>query len=291
MDRIGKGIREAPRDALVADLIPTESRGAAYGLRQALDTVGAVAGPLLAIVLMNLLAGDMRAVFWAATPPAILAVVLLVVAVQETEPGEPPRAVANPSSTPGALGRLPLRYWLIVLLGAVLTLARFSEAFLILRAGSLGLPAVWIPFVLVTMNIVYAAAAFPAGVAADHMSGRTLLALGLGILISADLLLAAAWNRSMLFAGIALWGLHLGLTQGLLATLVAATVPADLRGTGFGVFSLVTGVSLLAASTIAGLLWSHVGPPVTFLAGAFFAAIAMAGLPLLHSEPGAVAKA
>jgi MFS family permease len=282
VDRVGKGIRDAPRDALVADITPEESRGAGYGLRQALDTVGAVAGPLLAVVLMDVLAGNMRGVFWAATPPAVLAVVVLIVVVRESEPAEPPRLAVRPSTTPGALGRLPRRYWVVVLLGAILTLARFSEAFLLLRAGTLGVPAMWVPSVLVTMNVVYAAAAFPAGVAADHMSRRTLLALGLVVLISADLLLAAAWNGTMLFGGVALWGLHLGLTQGLLATLVAATVPADLRGTGFGVFNLVTGVSLLFASALAGLLWSHVGPPVTFLAGAFFAALAAGGLLLLE---------
>jgi MFS family permease len=283
VDRIGKGIRGAPRDALVADLTRPELRGAAYGLRQSLDTVGAVIGPLLAVALMALLAGDMRAVFWAATLPAVLSVLLLVVAVRE--PDRSKRTVVRLPITSAGLRRLPARYWLIVGLGGVLTMARFSEAFLVLRAGSVGLGAGWVPLVLVTMNVVYALSAYPAGVAADRMSRRTLLALGLGALIAADLVLAAAVNTVVVFVGVALWGLHMGLTQGLLATLVAATAPSNLRGTAFGVFNLATGVVLLLASVVAGLLWTRLGPPATFLAGAIFTAIAMAGLVLVSPEP------
>jgi MFS family permease len=283
VDRIGKGIRGAPRDALVADLTRPELRGAAYGLRQSLDTVGAVIGPLLAVALMALLAGDMRAVFWAATLPAVLSVLLLVVAVREPDRSE--RTVVRLPITSAGLRRLPARYWLIVGLGGVLTMARFSEAFLVLRAGSVGLGAGWVPLVLVTMNVVYALSAYPAGVAADRMSRRTLLALGLGALIAADLVLAAAVNTVVVFVGVALWGLHMGLTQGLLATLVAATAPSNLRGTAFGVFNLATGVVLLLASVVAGLLWAHLGPSATFLAGAIFTAVAMAGLVLVSPEP------
>lgn len=184
--------------------------------------------------------------------------------------------------TAAAVGRLPARYWLIVIFGAVLTLARFSEAFLVLRAGSVGVVAAWVPLVLVTMNIVYAVSAYPAGVAADRMSPRMLLALGLSVLLAADLVLAVAWTPVAVFVGVALWGLHLGLTQGLLATLVAATSPAELRGTAFGLFNLTTGVVMLPASVLAGLLWSHLGPSATFLAGAIFTAIALAGLGLAY---------
>jgi MFS family permease len=282
VDRIGKGIRGAPRDALVADLTPPEVRGAAYGLRQSLDTVGAVLGPMLAVMLMTLLASDIRAVFWAATLPAVLSVLLLVVAVREPERSE--RTQARLPLAPAELGRLPARYWLIVVAGGMLTMARFSEAFLVLRAGNLGLGVAWVPLVLVTMNVVYALSAYPAGVAADRMSRRTLLGLGLGALIVADLVLAAATSTTFLFVGVALWGLHMGLTQGLLATLVAATAPSDLRGTAFGVFNLATGIVLLLASVVAGLLWSHLGPSATFLAGATFTAIAMAGLVLVNPE-------
>jgi MFS family permease len=286
LDRIGKGIRDAPRDALVADLTAPEVRGAAYGLRQALDTVGAVIGPLLAVGLMVLLASDIRAVFWAATLPAILSVFLLVVAVREPERADHTR-VRLPI-TPTEVTRLPARYWLIVVLGGVLTMARFSEAFLVLRARDVGLGAAWVPLVFVTMNVVYALSAYPAGVAADRMSGRTLLTLGLSALIAADLVLALAASIPVVFVGVALWGLHMGLTQGLLATLVAATAPSDLRGTAFGVFNLTTGVVLLLASVVAGLLWSHLGPSATFLAGAGWIVIALAGLVLVNSERGGV---
>jgi MFS family permease len=286
LDRIGKGIRDAPRDALVADLTAPEVRGAAYGLRQALDTVGAVIGPLLAVGLMVLLASDIRAVFWAATLPAILSVFLLVVAVREPERADHTR-VRLPI-TPTEVTRLPARYWLIVVLGGVLTMARFSEAFLVLRARDVGLGAAWVPLVFVTMNVVYALSAYPAGVAADRMSGRTLLTLGLSALIAADLVLALAASIPVVFVGVALWGLHMGLTQGLLATLVAATAPSDLRGTAFGVFNLTTGVVLLLASVVAGLLWSHLGPSATFLAGAGWIVIALAGLVLVNPERGGV---
>jgi len=282
VDRIGKGIRGAPRDALVADLTPLELRGAAYGLRQSLDTVGVVAGPLLAVALMALLASDIRTVLWGATVPGMLSVLLLVVAVREPERSE--RTGARLPITPAELGRLPARYWMIVVLGAVLTLARFSEAFLVLRAGSVGLSAAWVPLVLVTMNIVYALSAYPAGVAADRMSRRALLAFGLGALIAADLALAAALTPLVVFGGVALWGLHMGLTQGLLATLVATAAPSDLRGTAFGLFNLATGVALLPASVVAGLLWSRLGPSATFLAGAIFTAVALAGLALVNPE-------
>jgi len=276
VDRVGKGIRGAPRDALVADLTPSTAHGAAYGLRQSLDTVGAVVGPLLAMVLMALLADDIRAVLWGAVVPGMLSVLLLVVGVSEPERTGPPGASATHS--PGDLGRLPARYWMVVALGGVLALARFSEAFLVLRAGNLGLAAGRIPLVLVAMNVVYACAAYPAGVAADRVSRRALLGLGLGALVAADLVLAASTSLGAVFAGVALWGIHMGLTEGLLATLVAATAPPELRGTAFGVFNLATGVALLPASVVAGVLWSRFGPAATFLAGASFTFVALAGL-------------
>ena len=289
VDRVGKGIRGAPRDALVADLTLPELRGSAYGLRQSLDTVGAVVGPLLAVALMVLFASDIRAVLWAATLPAVLSVLVLIIAVREPE-GSSRTGVRVPI-TPTDVGRLPRRYWLIVVLGGVLTLARFSEAFLVLRAANVGLDTASVPLVLVAMNVVYALSAYPAGVAADRMSRRTLLALGLGALIAADLTLAAAATTVIVFVGVGLWGLHMGLTQGLLATLVAATAPANLRGTAFGVFNLATGVLLLLASIVAGLLWTYLAPSVTFLAGAAFTAIAMAGLLLVSPDRQSAALA
>jgi len=275
MDRVGKGIRGAPRDALIADVTPAEVRGAAYGLRQALDTVGAVLGPLAAIGLMILLASDIRAVLWVAVVPAILSVVVLVLFVRE--PPATSTAHASPLSRT-ALGELTLRYWFVVALGAVFTLARFSEAFLVLRAQDLGMALAMVPIVLVVMNLAYTAIAYQAGLAADKGYRNHLLLWGLIALIAADLVIASSASLAALFAGVVLWGAHMGLTQGLLSALVADTAPAPLRGTAFGVFHLVSGVALLAASVLAGWLWSEHGAAATFAAGAAFAATALAGL-------------
>ncbi|MBP6514638.1 MAG: MFS transporter [Steroidobacteraceae bacterium] len=277
VDRIGKGIRGAPRDALVADLTPPETRGAAYGLRQALDSVGALLGPVLAIGLMLAFANDIRTVMWFAVLPAFIAVGLLVMYVREPERRAPGRAARVPLSVADAR-RLPLRFWLIVTLGAVFSLARFSEAFLVLRAQDVGLALAWVPLVMIVMNLLYAGGAYPAGAAADRMRPRNLLLLGLVVLVAADVVLAFASSALMVFAGAALWGVHMALTQGLLAKLVADAAPQALVGTGFGIFNLVSGVALLLASVIAGALWNSFGAASTFLAGAGFAAAAAAGL-------------
>ena len=282
IDRVGKGIRGAPRDALVADLAPPEARGAAFGLRQALDTVGAFAGPLLAIGLMLMWANDVRAVFWVAVIPALLSVALLAFGVRE-----PARTAGTARTNPirrDSLRRLPPASWWVVGVGAAFTLARFSEAFLVLRAAEGGLALAWTPLVLVGMNAVYALAAYPFGKLSDRMSHRRLLVLGLALLVVADLALARSAHWSWVWAGISLWGLHLGVTQGLLATMVADTSPDDLRGTAFGVFNLISGVAMLAASVLAGLLWDGLGPAATFLAGAGFALLA--GVVLLLRRAG-----
>jgi len=276
IDRVGKGIRGAPRDALIADIAPPAMRGAAFGLRQSLDTVGAFLGPLLAIGLMLLWANDIRAVFWVAVIPALLAVALLVFAVREPHRARGER-LGNPIRREN-LRRLGTDYWWVVAVGAVFTLARFSEAFMVLRAQQGGLAMAWTPMVLVVMSAVYSLGAYPFGKLADKASHRALLAGGLAVLIAADLLLAAANNGPLLWAGIALWGLHMAMTQGLLATMIAQAAPADLRGTAFGVFGLVSGLAMLLASGVAGFLWDQWGAPVTFLAGAVLAGLALAGL-------------
>ena len=282
MDRIGKGIRGAPRDALIADVVAPELRGAAYGLRQALDSIGAVLGPLAAVALMALFAESLRAVLWVAVLPALAAV--LVVAFGVREPERPAAAkAANPLSR-AMLGLLGARYWAIVALGAVLTLARFSEAFLVLRAADVGLAPTYVPLVIVAMSAVYALTAYPAGLAADRGRRRALIGWGLAALIAADLALGAARSLTAVFAGVALWGVHMGLTQGLLSALVAAASPAEARGTAFGVFNLVSGVVLIGASLLAGWLWGAHGPAATFYAGAAFTAVALAGL-LWASRP------
>ena len=274
MDRIGKGIRGAPRDALVADLAPPEIRGAAFGLRQSLDTVGAFLGPLLAIALMILLSGDFRAVFWFAVIPAVFAVLLLAFGVREPERGGSRSRPVNPVRW-STLSALSGAYWFVVGAGAVFTLARFSEAFLILRAQQLGLPDTYAPLVLVTMNVVFALSAYPFGRLADRMSHRKLLGYGLAVLVAADLILANATGLAAVAVGVAAWGLHLGMTQGLLATMVADTAPAELRGTAYGFFNLASGAAMLAASVLAGLLWDRLGAGTTFYAGAAFSVAAL----------------
>jgi MFS family permease len=277
VDRIGKGIRGAPRDALIADITPPPLRGAAFGLRQALDSVGAFVGPLLAVVYMILFANDIKTVLWVAVVPAFIAVFLLIFALREPEPAESAIRSRNHLTLRDAKC-LPLRYWLVVMLGAVFTLARFSEAFLILRAQNVGLAIAYVPAIMIVMNIVYSLFAYPAGVAADRFSARKLLVFGLGLLVAADVILAMAASPPLVFLGVAFWGLHMAFTQGLLSKLVADTAPSELRGTAFGVFNLVSGVVLLLASIIAGSLWSIYGASATFIAGASFAALAAMGL-------------
>ncbi len=276
IDRVGKGIRGAPRDALVADLAPPEVRGAAFGLRQSLDTVGAFLGPLLGMGLMLLWANDFRAVFWVAVIPGFVAVALLLFGVQEPDKA-PGKSAVNPIRREN-LRRLSVAYWWVVAIGAAFTLARFSEAFLILRAYQGGLPIEFAPLVLIGMNAVYAVSAYPFGRLSDRISHAKLLALGLVILIGADLALAHSNHWTWVWVGITLWGLHMGITQGLLATMVADAAPAELRGTAFGFFNLVSGIALLIASALAGLLWDTLGAPVTFAAGAALSAIALAAI-------------
>jgi MFS family permease len=266
----------------VADLTPAPLRGAAYGLRQALDSAGAVAGPTLAVLLMLWLANQIRTVMWVAVVPAFIALAVLILYVREPEEKKN-RGTATPLTLADAK-RLSWRYWLIVLVGAIFTLARFSEAFLILRGRDVGLQPGSAPFVMVVMNCFYAGAAYPAGAAADRVSPLALLMVGLGLLIAADLALAVSVSPVLVFVGAALWGLHMAFTQGLLSKLVADTVPGELRGTGFGFFNLLSGGALLLASMIAGTLWKTVGPAATFLAGATFAAVSAGGtiLATLH---------
>jgi MFS family permease len=279
IDRIGKGIRGAPRDALVADLSPQAVRGASFGLRQSLDTIGAFLGPLLAIALMLAFANNFTLVFWIAVIPAMLSVVVISAFVHEPERPAGIVVVRSPLST-AELARLGAPYWIVVGIATMFTLARFSEAFLLLRAQSVGLALAWVPMVMVVMNLVYALAAWPAGEWSDRIGRFAVLASGFALLIIADLVLAFAGGIVAVGFGVAIWGLHMGLTQGLLAALVADTAPVELRGTAFGMFNLVIGVAMLAASIVAGALWDVFGPQGTFLAGAAFTALAFAGLPV-----------
>lgn len=281
VDRVGKGIRGAPRDALVADVTTAGQRGAAYGLRQALDTVGAFTGPLLAIALLALFDGNVRAVFAVAIVPGAIAVGLLLLGVEE-----PARAPAAPTArrpiTRADLGALAAPFWTVLGLGVVFTLARFSEAFLVLRAQEAGIPLTLVPVVMIVMNLVYAVVATPAGSLSDVVDRHLVLAAGLAVLIAADLVLALGSSSASTLVGAGLWGMHMGLSQGLFAAMVADTAPAELRGTAFGVYNLAVGVALFVASVVAGALWEQAGSAATFLFGAAMAALTLAGLLVLR---------
>jgi MFS family permease len=281
VDRIGKGIRGAPRDALVADIAPPDLRGASFGLRQSMDTIGAFTGPLLAIGLMTLWHNNFQLVFWVAVIPAFIAFGLMVFAVVEPEKREDAKKA---KLTFRDAARLPLAFWMVVAGAGVLTLARFSEAFLILRAQNLGLSLALAPIILVVMNVVYALSSYPAGVIADRTGRMGILLFGVGVLVVADLVLAFAGNIWMALLGVVLWGFHMGLTQGLLVTLVADTAPAEMRGTAFGISNLAVGIALLIASVIAGGLWEVYGPQATFLTGAGFSVVALAGLMVVSRQ-------
>jgi MFS family permease len=277
IDRIGKGIRGAPRDALIADISPVEVRGASFGLRQSLDTIGAFLGPLLAIGLMWWSSDNFETAFWIAVIPAFLSFALILFAVKEPRPRSGERSADNPLSV-AAIKQLGRGFWLVIAVGIAFMLARFSEAFLILRAQNLGLNAMWAPGVLVVMNVVYALSAYPAGLLADRINRRLLLIAGLLFLAGADLVLALASDLAAVAFGVVLWGLHMGCTQGLFATLIADASPPALRGTAYGYFNLLTGLSALVASIIAGALWDSYGPAASFLVGLAFTLMSLVGL-------------
>jgi len=283
IDRIGKGIRGAPRDALIADVVTKEQHGAAFGLRQSMDTAGAFIGPILALALMFLTSDNYRFVFWIAFIPAFVAVLCIVFGVQEPEQKSTGAKKPFPIQK-SELAKLPKSFWIVVAFAAAFTLARFSEAFLILRASNMGLSAGLMPTIFIIMNIVYAVSAYPIGVLSDRIGRNGLLAVGIFLLIVADILLAFGGNLYWVFAGVVVWGLHMGMTQGLLSALIASAAPADLRGTAFGMYNLLTGIVALVASALAGALWTVYGPSETFIAGAVFAGVSLAGLLLMHGK-------
>lgn len=281
IDRVGKGIRGAPRDALVADVTPPEIRGAAYGLRQSLDTIGAFLGPLLAVALMFLWDNDFQSIFWVAAIPAVLSIALLSFGLKE-----PRTAVVQKRTNPlrrENLKKLSAAYWWVVAIGSIFTLARFSEAFLVLRAQQMAIPLFAIPLVMVAMNLVYSLTAYPFGKLSDSMSHSKMLQWGLLVLIAADIVLALSSHWSTLLAGVALWGIHMGMTQGLLAAMVAHTAPPELRGTAFGMFNLMSGIALLLASAGAGVLWEVLGAASTFYAGAIICVVTLVGMRCMPS--------
>jgi MFS family permease len=285
IDRIGKGIRGAPRDAYVADVTPPEQRGAAYGLRQAMDTAGAFAGPLVAIGLMLLWQDDIRRVLWVAVIPAFIALLVLWLGVREPASHE---TTGKARPNPLALRdwkRFPARFWKLLAVVASFTLMRFSEAFLVLRVQDAGLSIAYAPLALVVMSGVYMLSAWPAGALSDRVPRLAILVAGCLVMLGADLLLAFGRSEIIVLIGIGLWGLHMGLTEGLLAAYVADAAPSDLRGSAFGAMNLVRGVVLLFASVAAGALWTYGGPQATFSAGAVMALLTMfAAIALLRPQ-------
>lgn len=267
LDRVGKGIRGAPRDALVADVAPPDIRGACFGLRQSMDTIGALLGPAIAIVLMLWFADHIRVVLWFAVVPAFIAIGLIVFGVHESGRAQSTRSFRSPMHW-RTLREFSARYWFVVLIGATFTLARFSEAFLVLRAQQTGLDIAWIPGVMVVMSLAYSLSAWPVGILSDRLDRRILLSIGMVLLIAADLVLGIGKSITSMFVGVAVWGLHMGFTQGVLAAMVSETSPMTLRGTAFGLFNLVGGVSMLLASVIAGAVWERFGASITFFTGA-----------------------
>ena len=274
LDRIGKGIRGAPRDALIADVAPEAIRGACFGLRQSMDTVGAFLGPLLAIALMYWLSNDIKSVLWFAVVPAVIAVLLIVAGVDELEGKSRARRFRSPIRL-DTVKRFSKDYWWVVAVGAIFTLARFSEAFLVLRAQQAGFAITWVPLIMVVMSVVYALSAYPAGLLSDRMNRKSLLSVGLVLLILADLTLAHADSMVLVLIGAALWGMHMGFSQGILAAMIADVTPSELKGTAYGLFNLVSGLFMLLASVIAGALWARYGPAMTFYAGAAFSLAAL----------------
>lgn len=286
LDRVGKGIRGAPRDALIADVTPAHQRGAAFGLRQSLDSVGAFIGPALAILFMLLFANDIRQVFWLALVPGLLAVSILLVFIKEPAKHTEPANIASDKhhSTVNTDKALSSQFWSILVIGIFFTLARFSEAFLLLRAQSLGLSAQWVPGVLGWMSLFYAIGAYPAGMLSDSLGRKQLLNIGLIMLLIADLTLATASQIIHVFIGVALWGLHMAFTQGIFAALIADTTHVQKRGTAFGLFGLASGIAILLASVIAGWLWDHYGAATTFYIGAIFSSMTLLGFLLFQQR-------
>ena len=274
LDRVGKGVRDAPRDALVADIVSARQRGAAYGLRQGLDTLGALAGPLIAVGLMALFAGNFRTVFWFACIPAVACVLTLALGVKEPARTRPAQREAFPLM-PSQLKRLSADFWILIGVIFLLLLPRFSESLLLLRAQNVGLAATWVPLVFTAMNLFYAPIAAPAGLLSDRFGRRRMIFAGFAMLIPAQLMLYAADHPALVFAGAIFWGIHYGLTQGALAAVVADAAPKQLRGTAFGVFHLVSGLAILIGSTAAGLVWDAQGPPMTFLYAAIVGGVGL----------------
>jgi MFS family permease len=256
VDRLGKGIRGAPRDSLIADSTSTKIRGTAYSLRQTLDTLGAVLGPIFAIIILYLTTNNFRLVLWFAVIPAVLCIVVLIFGVKESTLKKNISRKKSYFLFENFLKITPV-IWLFFLTVFILNLGHFSEAFLLLRSQEIGLKVSFIPVVFVVMNVAYAIVAVPFGHLADRGGFFILIVCGFLILVLADIILALTNSVGWMFVGIIFWGIHLGMTQGLLLAMISKLSPLELRGTSFGLFHAISGVALLTASLIAGYLWQY----------------------------------
>lgn len=278
-DRIGKGIRDAPRDALISDLAPYKGRGASFGLRQALDSMGAVIGPLMAMLFIYIFSGNIRYVFWIATIPAILAVLVLIFGV--TEPEKNSLQIQHPKEWVlywYKIRHLNKAFWYLLFIGGVLALARFSEAFLILKANSVGVSLAWLPSIMIVMNIAFASSSFPAGALSDVIGRQAILSSSILLLFMAEIILGFSSTIWMTMIGVIIWGLHMGLSQGLLAAMVADSTPEHLRGFAYGIFYFVCGIATLFSSIIAGMIGDRWGIPFLFYFASVFSTIAILAL-------------
>jgi len=282
VDRFGKGVRDAPRDALISDLTPSHIRGSGFGLRTALYTMGFVLGPLAAIGLMVASGDNFRLVFAIAVAPAFAAVGILLFAIGE-DPAQSSRE-ARFRIRLSHLSRLPAAFWWSISVASLLSLARYSPAFLVLKASDVGIDPAFVPLILVFTHTVFSAAAYPFGALADRVDHRLQLALAVAVLLAADLVLAAGGTMVTAFLGASLWGLQMGVSEGLLSASVANAAPDDLRGTAFGIYQLAFGLAAFGASGTAGALWSIGGPPLAF---GVSACVAAGVVPVLAFRPKA----
>ncbi len=275
-DRIGKGLRGAPRDAIVADVTDESIRGAAYGLRQSLDAAGAFVGPLLATLLLLLWTEDLRSIFWIALIPGAACLALILFGVEDNVT---PTVNTKRIAWKDLKSVMTPAFVQLVILGTLFSLARFSNAFIVLRAAAIGIEHAWIPMAVVLMNITFSLSSYPFGKLADKLNPMKLLALGMVLLALANLLFAYAENYRILAAGIVLFGMHLGATQGIFSTIISEIAPSEVRATAFGIFNFFSGLALLASGLVAGSLWEYMGAQYCFGGGVVFALITLSLIP------------
>lgn len=283
-DRIGNGLDATPRDALVGDLAPPQIKGACYGLRESLSRAGSFAGALLVMALLWLTEGNFSLVFWIGSIPTVLALMVLVIFVKDSPNQQAQHKKPTHKFKLKDLKKLPLPFWLILLLSGLFMLSNFSGAFLILRAEQTGLDLHLTSLVMIIQNLATAGTAYPVGYLSDKMGRRSMMGVGIVLIVCSDLLLAWGGSLYTILGGVLLWGAEIGITQSILAVFLADTCPQDLRGTGFGLFHFINGCCLLLANVFAGWIWHDVNPSAMFLASAVMASCSAFVLPFIHTK-------